>query len=229
LVISLYFKIKDIKNYKESTTLFISTINMWASFLEDEKNDRHSEDLIKGLFGELSLLNELLKTADNSNVNYFLKSWKGPYDTNHDFYFDDNNIEIKTKNNSKSDVNISSEFQLEEEIGKSLQLVVVSLESVLLNGLTLEILVNQIRDKVISLNGDLSILYDTLKKKAITHRILSEYNIYQYTLISHIYYNCVENSFPRLIKSELPDNISGIKYKINLKGLESFIIKTVTF
>ncbi len=229
LVISLYFKIKDIKDYKESTLIFISTINMWSSFLEDEKNDRHSEDMIKGIFGELSLLNELLKTADHSNVNYFLKTWKGPYDTNHDFYLEDKNIEVKTKNNSKTDVSISSEFQLEEETGKSLELVVVSVESVLLNGLTLEFLINQIRNKIISLNGDHSILYEALKKKAITHRILSEYNIYQYTLISHNYYNCIENGFPRLIKSELPDNINGVNYKLNLNGLESFIIKTVNF
>jgi hypothetical protein len=229
LVISLYFKIKDIKEEKESTLIFISTINMWSSFLEDEINNKHSEDMIKGLFGELSLLNELLKTADNSNVNYFLKTWKGPYDTNHDFYFDDKNIEVKTKNNSKSDVNISSEFQLEEESGKSLELVIVSLETQLSNGLTIEFIVNQIRDKVIALNGDLSILYEALKMKAITHRILNEYNNYQYSLISHQYYNCIENGFPRLIKSELPENINGVKYKLNLKDLDNYITKTVIF
>lgn len=139
LVISLYFKIKEIKDYKESTTLFIRTINMWSLFFQDEKNHGHSEDVIKGLFGELTLLNDLIRMSNSSNINDTLKTWQGPYDANHDFYFDDKNIEVSTKNNSKSDINISSEFQLEEELGKSLELVVASVESNLLNGLTLEL------------------------------------------------------------------------------------------
>jgi hypothetical protein len=229
LVISLFFKIKDIKNEKDSTSLFILTIKMWSSFLENEKREKLSEDIIKGIFGELTFLKYLLKDSDYTNVNHFLNSWKGPFDANNDFYFDDKNVEVKTKNSSKKDVNISSEFQLELEHGKSLELLIVTLDKVMLNGTTLEEIINQIRERVICLNGDLTLLYQALKQKSLTPGVLSEYNSLRFILVSHQYYNCSVIGFPRIVKSELPNTISGVKYRINLDDLDLFLLKSINF
>jgi hypothetical protein len=159
VIISLYFKIKDITNLTESTTVFIKTINEWCSFFSKGSSDKHDQDAIQGFFGELSVLNQLLFEADTATVNYYLNSWRGPYDENNDFYLDAKNIEVKTKRNSKSTVGISNEFQLEQENDKSMELTVVSVEPVTINGITLEYIINKIKDQIYVLGGDLTLLF----------------------------------------------------------------------
>lgn len=229
-IISLYFKIKDIENVTESTSVFVTTINEWCSFFAKGSDDKHDQDAIQGFFGELSVLTELLFEADSTSVNYILNSWRGPYDDNNDFYLDTKNIEVKTKRNSKSSVGISSEFQLDQENNQGLELTVVSVESVTVNGLTLEFVIKKIKDRVYFLNGDLMILYTALKKKKLTPLNFKDYDIYQFNLISHITYDALVPEFPKLIRSELPPCLTKIKYEINLIGLNDLIInKLETF
>lgn len=229
LVLSLYFKIKDISDYKESTKVFINTINLWSQFLQEEKSDKLPENTIKGLCGELSLLLELIKKSNSGNINDILNSWQGPYDRNHDFYLDGIDYEVKTKNNSKTDIYISSEYQLEMENGVSLELVVVSVEKLITGGETIESIVNAIRNHIINLNGDISILFLALKKKKIVPKNLSDYNLYNYKFISHSYYSCMDPRFPRITILNLHKEISAVSYNINLKELDNFILNTNYF
>jgi hypothetical protein len=226
LVLSLYFKIKDISDYKDSTKVFIKTINLWSLFLQEEKSDKLSENTIKGLFGELSLLHELITKANSSNINDILNSWQGPYDRNHDFYLDGIDYEVKTKNNTKTDIYISSEYQLEEENGVALELVVVSVEKLISGGSTIDSLITAIRNDIINLNGDISILFLALKKKSITLKNLSDYNAHQFKIIKHNYYKCTDVDFPRITTSQIKKEISSLTYKINLVGLDKFISYT---
>lgn len=229
-IVSLFFKIKDITNVEESTSVFIKSINEWCSFFAKGSNDKHDQDAIQGFFGELSVLNELLYQADSTSVNYILNSWRGPYDENNDFYLDKKNIEVKTKRHSKSNVRISSEFQLDQENDKGMELIIVSVESVNLNGLTLEFIIEKIKNQVYFLSGDLMILYTALKKKNLTPLNFKDYDIYQFSLISHIYYDTLDREFPKLIRSELPSSLTKINYDINLTGLDDLIIfKLETF
>jgi hypothetical protein len=224
LIISLYFKIRDITDLKESTTVFIKTINEWCSFFAKGSSDKHDQDAIQGFFGELSVLNQLLLEADSASVNYFLKSWRGLYDENNDFCFDTKNIEVKTKRNTKSTVRISSEFQLEQDIDKGMELTVVSVEPTTINGITLDYIIGKIKDQVYVLGGDLTILFAALKNKNLTPLTFKDYDIYQFKLISHITYDTVVPGFPKLIRSELPISLVKIKYDINLSGLDDLII-----
>lgn len=111
---------------------------------ENEKLDLNT---IQGIFGELSVLNELVYKADSTSINYVLNSWRGLYGDNNDFNFDEKNIEVKTKRNSKKTISISSEFQLEAENNKKIELLVVSIESVMVNGLTIESVVEKIKTR----------------------------------------------------------------------------------
>ena len=227
LVISIYFKIKDITNLTDSTSVFVKTINEWCSFFAKGSSDKHDQDAIQGFFGELSVLNQLLYEADSATVNYFLKSWRGPFDENNDFYLDTKNIEVKTKRNSKSTVGISNEFQLEQENDKRIELTVVSVEPVTINGLTLEYIIGKIKDRIYLLGGDLSILFAALKSKNLTPLNFNDYDVYQFSLISHITYDILDPNFPKLIRSELPLSLVKIKYDINLSRLDNLIINKI--
>jgi hypothetical protein len=229
LIISLFYKIKDIDNHKESTSIFISTINKWSAFLAAGKNNKLTKEVIKGLLGELTVLNEFLKDSSVSDVNNILDFWQGPYDANTDFIFDNKNIEVKTKNLESSNVRISSEFQLDNELGKSLELFVVSLDSDPNSTLNLELIINEIKDRIIQLNGNLSILFDALSAKSLFTSNIKDYNNFKFTLKKHETYSCdmiLEDGqeFPRLIKSKLPDYINKLKYNINLQKLEGFVV-----
>jgi len=234
LIISLYFKINKIQDLKESTAVFISTINKWAAFLAKGRNNILTQEVIKGLFGELTVLNELLNASSMSNVNNALSSWQGPYDTNTDFIFDNKNIEVKTKNYDSSVVRISSEFQLDDEPGKKLELLVVSVETDNKLGADIESIILEIRERVLGLNGDVSLLFDALAQKSLFSSNLKDYALYKFTLKKHETYDCnmiIENAevFPRLTKSKLPDYIKKVKYNINLQELNSFIIAQKIF
>ena len=234
LIISLYFKIYNIDEVNKSTSLFINTINKWAAFLANSRNNKLNEKTIRGLFGELTVLNDMLQESSPSNVNNILKSWVGPYDANTDFVFDDKNIEVKTKNTASSVVRISSEFQLDNELGKKIHLLVVSIKTDNSYGENIESIVNRIRKKIHSLGGDISILFDALAQKSLFNHNLTEYNKHMYKLNKHDVFDCsliIENNstFPRLIKSELPDFINKVKYNINLQELNKFIIDQKIF
>ncbi len=234
LIISLFFKIKDVENHLEYRAIFISTINKWSAFLANSRNNKLSEDVIKGMFGELTVLNELLINTTPQKVNSILKSWQGPYDANTDFEFDNNNIEVKTKSLDNPKVKISSEHQLDDEPGKNIELLVVSVESDFNSVETIDSLINTIRNRIITLSGDLSILFEALAQKSLFPSNLGEYNNYKFTLKQHITYDCnlvnmKKDVFPRLIKSKLPIQLSKIKYDINLQDLEDFIIKIKSF
>jgi hypothetical protein len=223
-IISLFFKIKDISNIVESTSVFITAINEWCSFFAKGSNDIHDQNAIQGYFGELSVLNELLFEADSTSVNYILNSWRGPYDENNDFCLDTKNIEVKTKRNSKSTVGISNEFQLDAEINKGIELLVVSIEPTTINGLTLEYVIEKIKERVYFLSGDLMILYKALINKNLTPLNFKDYNKYHFNLISHITYDARVPEFPKLICSELPLSLTRIKYEINLTTLDNLVI-----
>ncbi|GAA4241664.1 PD-(D/E)XK motif protein [Winogradskyella damuponensis] len=234
LIISLFFKIKDLENHLEYKAIFISTINKWSAFLANSRNNKLSEDVIKGMFGELSVLNELLINTTPQKVNSILKSWQGPYDVNTDFVFDNKNIEVKTKSIDNSKVKISSEHQLDNEPGKSMELLVVSVESNYNSKETIESLTSTVKDSILKLNGDLSILFEALAQKSLFPSNLKEYNNYKFTLKQHITYDCnlvldKNKVFPRLIKSKLPIHISKVKYSVNLQDLEGFITTIKSF
>jgi hypothetical protein len=229
LIISLYFKIYKVEYLKESTSVFISTINKWASFLAKGRTDKLTKDVIKGLFGELTVLRELLNESSMSNVDIILKSWQGPYDANTDFIFNNKNIEVKTKNYDSSVVSISSEYQLDDEPGKGLELKVVSLDSDNKLGTDIESIITDIRKLIVDLNGDVSILFDALAQKSLFTSNLKEYDNYNFILKKHETYDCniiLKNGdvFPRLMNTQLPDFIKKVKYNINLQELNSFIV-----
>ncbi len=228
LIISLYYKIKDIPVPSESTNTFISTINKWASFLENSKNSKLSKEIIKGLYGELVVLKDYLSEANIQSVNEILKAWTGPYDANNDFVFENLNIEVKTKNTASSLVKISSAFQLDDEPGKSLKLLVVSVDSGNNSIETIKIIFNKIRNIILELNGDLSILTDALSQKSLFPSNLKDYDDFKFKPKSLKVYDCtsvIDNEgFPRIKDSDIPDQLKSVSYNINLHELEKFII-----
>jgi hypothetical protein len=228
LILSIYSKIWNITNTEEYSELFTRHFFKWSSFFENKRNEGLSKDQVKGLIGELIYLKNLLLNP-KINVDDVLLSWRGPYDEGHDFVFDFTDFEIKTIEKSKNNVRISSEFQLESEKGKKLELVVISVEADFENGLSLKGLVNEIKSIVLDRFGDNSIFINAISQKGLIIGDLEQYDIYKYTPIEQTSYDGSNEEFPKLIRSHLPEEINKLNYNIKLNLIERFIINKKHF
>lgn len=228
LILSIYTKIFNISNTSEYSELFTRHFFKWSAFFENKKTEGLSRDQVKGLIGELFYLKNLLINSELS-VDELLISWRGPYDEGHDFVFEFTDYEIKTIESSKNNVRISSEFQLESEKGKELELVVIFVNPDNENGLSLKSLINDIKIIVLDKLGDNSIFINALAQKGMAIGDLDQYEIYRYIPIEEISYDSSRENFPKLIRSSIQEEINKLNYNIRLNLIEEFIINKKQF
>jgi len=224
LVISLYLRVKDVSDVDTYSKVFIQTFHKWSEFFHDQESDRLSQDVIKGLFGELFVLKLLVEDSNSSIVNDRLKSWKGPYDQGHDFILDSKDIEVKTKNVTKVSVRISSEQQLDCVSNRPLELFVLSVEQDSIHGISIKDLVVDIKTLVINMLGDTSILLKAINQKGLTLKNIHDYDNFRYLPIKKSIYDCTKEGFPKLVKSNIPKSTSNITYDINLLDLDDYLL-----
>lgn len=223
LILSIYNKIFNISDPEEYSELFIKHFFKWSSFFINKKNDGLTKDDVKGLIGELIYLKNLLNDT-TLNVDDVLLSWRGPYDDGHDFVFDFTDYEIKTIEKTKNNVRISSEFQLDSEKGKKIELVIISVEFDIDNGISLKSITNDIKSIVLDKLGDNSIFITALSQKGLTIGDLDQYEIYRFNPVLETTYDSSNDTFPKLIKSKLPEQLNKLNYNIRLNLIEEYII-----
>ena len=229
LIISLYHRIKSMTNVDLYAGELINTYYKWSEFFSDIKSDRLSSDIIKGIFGELIVLKTLLLDTKSIYINDLLNSWIGPYDRGHDFELDTRDLEVKTKDISKLDIRISSEYQLETANGKQLELVVVSVIVDPSEGVSIRELFTEIKDIVISKFGDTLILIKAIQQKGITPNNIHIYDNFRFKLKTINSYSCDNINFPKIIKTNIPKEITGVSYNIRISELNQFIINKIDF
>lgn len=229
LIISIYQHIYRISNVKEYSKIFIQMFYKWSEFFDDKKSERLSHDIIKGIFGELYVLGNLIEKQNSSQLNDLLFGWKGPYDKGHDFELDQKNIEVKTKEITKQSIKISSEYQLESEAMKELELLVLSVESNTEKAQSLSDLLIDIKTKIINKLGDFSIILTALAQKNITTQNIYIYDNYRFEAINEVIYNCTDKTFPKLTKSNTPLAIGTLQYTLHLSYLDEFILSKRNF
>ena len=226
LLLSLYQKIKDITHAQDYSNEFVLTFGKWIEFFENDRKNQLSEEQIQGLFGELFVLNEYLKKSNPSTINSLLSSWKGLYDSANDFEFDLKNVEVKTKKDSILFVKISSEYQLEKELDKSLELLVVSVRIDLINGKSIFDMLLEIIKLLRETLGDLSILYRALNQKGLTVENLKQYNNHRFIVTKTESFNAGHIDFPKLSISNIDSEILNLKYKLRVTQLDEYLIES---
>lgn len=229
LILSLYQGIKTLRHVDEYSNHFIQAFYRWSEFFEDKTSELLSEEIIKGIIGELLVLKFLINEPARPEINYLLKAWTGPYDKGNDFELENKNLEVKTKSPLGNDVIISSEFQLEVSHGKGLELFVVSLLSDFTVGVNINDLILEIKKLIHESSGDNTILWKALNQKSITPKNISQYDRYKFKPVDWVTYNCADENFPKLSRSCIPEEISGLKYTLRINLLKSFIIEQSNF
>lgn len=224
LIVSLFNAIKDVNEIEKYSKVFIQTFYQWVLFFTLDYKLRLKKDIIKGIWGELFALKEIIESGGDNDIDDILSGWVGPYDQGHDFIYDDVNIEIKTKDIKKVSIRLSSEYQLEVEAGKKLTLAVVSIEDDLINGFSLKDLVLQLKEIIFERLGDFTLVLKALLQKGITLHNIQEYNNYRFKPLSTHQYDCLAEGFPKITSLNIPSCINNVKYDLNLTNLTEYII-----
>jgi hypothetical protein len=228
-IISVYQTIKSIKNSNHASAALLKVYYEWSDFFSALVSNKLSFNELLGLVGEILLLNRLIRESSSENINDLLNGWTGPFDKGHDFCFSNKDIEVKTKEVSRIEVLISSEFQLEPAFGKMLELAVISVLINVEEGKTLQTLIIETRDLIIGKLGELPIFIKAIGRKGLNLMNLAEYDEYNFKVKSITTYNCIAEGFPKLSVSNIPKNITHLKFSLMLNNLNDYIIEQIDY
>lgn len=193
-------------------------LRRWKTFFSGRGGPQLSPEEVRGLFAELSFLQELLKYLPTEQ--HTLDAWLGPEKSHQDFIFGNTSIEIKSLSGTeRSAVRISSEDQLEtpndrlflriyrlsnftEAVGsRSLNEIVLDLQSNLTDAESLEAL-----DRKLVMQG---------------YAPLPDYDSPRFA-ITDVRSFFVNTGFPRLTRSSLPSGVTKVSYDIKLESIAPF-------
>ncbi|MDA8853767.1 PD-(D/E)XK motif protein, partial [Amylibacter sp.] len=122
----------------------------------------------------------------------------------------------------------SSEYQLDINEDKSLELAVICIEKDFENGNSIKDLILEIKEIIINKLGELSIFFNSLQMLGLNHSNMDGYNEYKYTIISLTSYDCLNNDFPKLISSNIgSEHIQRVRYNLDLRNLDEFILEEI--
>lgn len=203
------------RNLKEEMgyTFLVNRFERWRSF-SGMTRKYLSENEIKGLIGELFFLNDVL--IPKYGVSKSIEGWTGTEPLKKDFSYDATWYEIKAITNDK--VSIASIEQLDsKDIG---YLVVYYLEKLSseANGLTLKSICNDIFSKI---NFDHDRQMFIMKLVQANFYLEDYYDQFVYVNTRSLYFE-VNKDFPKLVRENLFEAISNVKYELIVNMLESY-------
>ena len=190
--------------------------NAWLKLLDHKSNAILGNNTQKGLIGELLFLQEKIK--DNMSPSKALAGWSGPEGADQDFVYADCWYEIKVTGVSSISVSISSVEQLDRnDDGK---LVIYRIDKCApdqADSFTLYGLVHNIIDLMIQCGENSDELM--LKLGSAGYIDMREYDKQYFCLSSKKIY-IVNNSFPRIRRRDIPDEIINMEYQINIPSIK---------
>jgi hypothetical protein len=204
----------------EALTITLNVISKWKRLFDKINFNGLSIEQQKGLIGELLFISLLLDNQ-KSLPNVF-NAWTGPDFEDKDFIFRSTGIEIKLTCSKNPTVKITSERQLDTQNLNELFLILFSAEEVKENGFTLNSLINQIRQRLtVNIDG-LKFFNERLLLLGYVDEDADTYG--KMYSIKKTFSFIVTDSFPRIIKNQLPLGIYNTTYFIELSALENFLI-----
>ncbi len=189
--------------------LLASPVKWWASWKELLGN-KSIDERVYDVLGELAVLKYYAEKGFNP-------VWNGPKQSSYDIETDEFFVEVKSSvNRTKKEITINSIYQL-SNLNKKLYLTFCTFEITEQNGLSIDSLVNDLKDlgyNVASINEELEKKGFGVGKSARRKTFLL-HSIFQYE---------VDDKFPKLIEQSfvggaLPVGIIDVSYVVDLSGL----------
>jgi Putative PD-(D/E)XK family member, (DUF4420) len=196
----------------EQLGTLLGRVAAWQSFMSRDDNGVLRAEVELGLIGELQFLRLLL--AAGVAANLAVGSWRGPYDSLHDFVFPRGEVEVKTSARVGAFcASVASLDQLDESIVNPLYFAAVQF--------TLASAGARLPEMVSSLVTDFGLSGDTLHlfRKTLLAAGYHDYAADRYhRQFSYLMTNVFEvgPSFPRLSKGNVPQGVVDAVYRVEL-------------
>lgn len=214
---TLVESLRDIDNSATALAVTLAHLKRWKAFLSGRRTTLSSEQ-VRGLFAELQMMRSLY--AERITPQLAVDAWTGADRLQQDFIFGDEAIEVKSlSGRERNSVRISSEDQL-ESLASSLRLAVYRLSEM------------PASDQSISLNDLVSQIEGELADAHAMEEFTRKLSAYGYAPLHHYNSPCfmvtdlktyrVNEGFPRLVRSNIPNGIARLSYDIELETIQPF-------
>lgn len=188
----------------------------WLKLLDHKNDTLMGINAQKGLIGELLYLKDVIEQG--MAIGVALDGWVGPEGADQDFVYVNGWHEIKTTGISSLEVTISSVEQLDSNENGELVVMRVDKCAPSKNGsFTLHGLVHELIQIMNATPEEVERF--TLKLASAGYIDLPEYEQLSFVFYSRKTYR-VDESFPRLRRSNLPIELTKISYQLNLPSLK---------
>jgi len=206
----------------EAIKTTLNVVSKWKKLFDKINFNGLSLEQQKGLIGELLFLNTLLnneKTSANA-----LNTWTGSEQDFQakDFTLGSVGVEVKFTTSKQPRIKVSNERQLDAENLSDLFLILYSTEAVKDNGVSLNSIVEQTRQKI-STEEERSRFNAKLQLNGYFDDDKEHYGR-MYSLKRMFVFN-VTSDFPKLVKNHLPLGIYDTSYSIEISAVENFIVE----
>ena len=212
-------EIIDATTENEAIVITSNIIQKWKKLFDKINRQGLTVEQQKGLLGELLFLNELINNS--FNPDYLLNCWTGPDFEDKDFTLGSTCFEVKFTTSKLPRIKITSERQLDTANINNLFLVNFSAESIKENGISLNSIVSEIRDKISQSSATTKFFNERLESSGYFDDESENYNT-EYGVKNRILYE-VNDNFPKLTNSNLPSGIYNASYYIENSAIEEFI------
>lgn len=205
-------------NKKDAIKLVISRYKQWSKLLETQRNGLMDEHSRKGLLGELLFLEKRITTSGSLLAT--IQGWTGADGADQDFMYPDGWFEIKSIGASAVSVTISSLEQL--DCTDEGELVIKRIDKVAPDrndAFSLNDVVRRVSGVLIG-DSEAFDLFNT-KLNAYGYMDLQEYSEQKYFCSGTQRY-LVDESFPKLIKANVPTQVSSLHYELDLPSLANW-------
>ncbi|WNY22735.1 hypothetical protein MmiHf6_00200 [Methanimicrococcus hongohii] len=200
---------------EKNVKYIVQRFKKWQDLLENARNQSLSEQIIKGFIGELFFLKEY--ALPRYGPITAIDGWLGPMGGDKDFQYQDYWIEIKAISIGKNNFTISSLEQLDsQEDGKLCLIYIEKSTQTDKNSTSLPKLMNEIREK---LSHETNAL-DTFNLKAsVVGDVEKEEYANKYYAIKKVKEYNVNDSFPKIIREEIPVEITEVTYNLSIAAI----------
>jgi hypothetical protein len=204
---------------KELFSKILSRVKSWADFLMPNRSGLSNTEFL-GFLGELYVLQSIVMTTFNpiDAVNF----WIGPEMQKQDFSFNSKAIEVKSAmSGSPNRINISSLDQLDRITNKLYLLRIIFNRATEGSGFNLQEIYNK---SILCIDTNLEAKSKFLLKTAYFLGKASEEQLSDQFSVAKIELYEVTDSFPRLTRSQSPNDIVDASYQINTSSISKYLI-----
>jgi uncharacterized protein Usg len=197
---------------QEQLGALLGRIAAWQSFMSREEDGVLKAEAELGLIGELQFLRLLLAAGVSADIA--IESWKGPYDSLHDFVFSHGEVEVKASARfGPFSACIASLDQLDESVVHPLYLATVQFTAAAGGARLPEIVTALIID--FALSGEALQLFGKGLLAAGYHDHLADRYHRQFAYLMTNLFE-IGPSFPRLSKGNVPRGVVSAVYQIQV-------------